>query len=130
MQLPIVPALYDIEEIKLDGKRLQSILVYGNGMPYSCMRRGRNTWAYQAGALHLNDKTRQEMHAPPELHTLVLQCVRMEWNTWAYRLGDLEDGMSVEMHTLLEVHPVVLQCVVRCCFIGTHNMNVYMNNST
>ena len=31
MQLPIVPALYDIEEIKLDGKRLQSILVYGNG---------------------------------------------------------------------------------------------------
>jgi len=49
---------------------------------------------------------------------------------YTYKSFDLEDGMRVEMHTLLEVHPVVLQCVVRCCFIGTHNMNVYMNNST
>ena len=48
---------------------------------------------------------------------------------WTWRF-DLEDGMRVEMPTLLEVHPVVLQCVVRCYFIGTHNMNIYMNNST
>ena len=48
---------------------------------------------------------------------------------WTWRF-DSEDGMRVEMPTLLEVHPVVLQCVVRCYFIGTHNMNIYMNNST